>query len=34
MDTHAIYQLFNATYHSDPNVQKQAEGQLRQVQIQ
>ncbi|CAB4434389.1 unnamed protein product [Rhizophagus irregularis] len=32
MDTHTVYQLFSATYHSDPNVQKQAEGQLRQVE--
>ncbi|CAG8511343.1 16093_t:CDS:10 [Cetraspora pellucida] len=31
MDSHNVYQLFNATYDSDPNVQKQAEAQLKQV---
>jgi len=34
MDTNEVYQLFSATYHSDPNIQKQAEGRLRQVQFQ
>ncbi|CAG8826950.1 17126_t:CDS:2, partial [Racocetra persica] len=31
MDSRNVYQLFSATYDSDPNVQKQAEAQLKQV---
>ncbi|CAG8478067.1 8378_t:CDS:10, partial [Cetraspora pellucida] len=33
MDSHNVYQLFSATYDSDPNVQKQAEAQLKQVEV-
>ncbi|RHZ46534.1 hypothetical protein Glove_615g3 [Diversispora epigaea] len=32
MEFHAVYQLFSATYHSDQNLQKQAELQLKQIE--
>ncbi|CAG8536645.1 10869_t:CDS:10 [Diversispora eburnea] len=32
MDFHTVYQLFSATYHSDQNLQKQAELQLKQIE--
>ncbi|CAG8526480.1 11131_t:CDS:10 [Ambispora gerdemannii] len=32
MDTHTIYQLFSASYHSDRNIRKQAELQIKQVE--
>ncbi|CAG8497297.1 16245_t:CDS:10 [Acaulospora colombiana] len=32
MDFHAVYKLFSTTYHPDPNIQKQAEVQLKQVE--
>ncbi|KAG9304951.1 hypothetical protein G9A89_003120 [Geosiphon pyriformis] len=32
MDTHAVYQLFNASYHPDRNIQKQAELQIKQIE--
>jgi hypothetical protein len=31
MDQNAVYQLFVATYHPDPNVHKQAELNIRNV---
>ncbi|CAI2189717.1 5681_t:CDS:2, partial [Funneliformis geosporum] len=32
MDTREVYQLFSATYHSNPSLQKQAEERLKQVE--
>nr|CAG8510674.1 13785_t:CDS:10 [Entrophospora candida] len=32
MNNYNVYQLFNATYNPDPNVQKQAELQLKQIE--